>query len=219
MSWIDVWCERWLAWIFPERCVACERHAGSLCAGCRRTLEWYDEPPPMLLAAQQATHIAYVYNHTMRQIVHRLKYRRERRVARLAGTLIAQRVPECLTPGSAFVPVPLHATRLARRGFNQAALLAGALAGISRGRLLDQLVRQRDTPPQAHLDARERQANVADAFAWRGIPPPAHVILVDDVLTTGATMHACGEALRAAGARTITGLALARSRSPRQPSS
>jgi ComF family protein len=218
MSWIDAWCERWLAWIFPERCIACERRGGSLCAGCRQALEWYDEPPPMLLAAQRATHIAYVYNHAMRRIVHRLKYRRERRVARLAGTLIARRFPECLTPASVFVPVPLHPARLARRGFNQAALLAGALAGISRGRLLDQLVRQRDTPPQAHLGVRERQANVADAFVWHGAPPPAHVILVDDVLTTGATMHACGEALHAAGARTITGLALARSRAPRQSS-
>jgi ComF family protein len=217
MHWIDRWCEHWLAWIFPERCVACERYGGSLCKACQQTLEYYDEPPPTLLAVQQATHVAYVYNHTMRQIVHRLKYRRERRVARLAGHLIAQRVPTCLTSASVFVPVPLHATRLASRGFNQAALLANALARLSRGQLLDQLVRQRDTPPQARLGVRERQANVADAFVWQGDPPPAHVILVDDVLTTGATMRACSDALQAAGARTITGLALARSRAPRQP--
>jgi ComF family protein len=111
------------------------------------------------------------------------------------------------------VPVPLHPARLAERGFNQAELLAAACAPRWRLPVLGRaLVRVRPTRPQTDLDAEARRVNVRDAFR---APRPAGVrdrrlLLVDDVLTTGATAAAAARALRAAGARAVGVLTLAR---------
>lgn len=114
---------------------------------------------------------------------------------------------------AAVCAVPLHHVRQRERGFNQAALLAGGLARRlqlpvrSRG-----LVRARDTGTQTHLTARERLSNVKEAFkvlnpsAWKGL----HLLLVDDVMTTGATVSACAGALKEAGAASVFAVTLAR---------
>jgi ComF family protein len=109
--------------------------------------------------------------------------------------------------------VPLHADRLAERGFNQAEALARAVArGLRLPLISGPLVRVRATEQQAtQADSRARAENMRGAFAWQGAPPPARLVLVDDVYTTGATMGACAEALRHAGAASVCGLALARS--------
>lgn len=112
----------------------------------------------------------------------------------------------------AVAPVPLHPRRLRERGFNPAAILARRAArclGVAfEPRLLD---RVRDTPSQTGLDRRARRRNVAGAFAPRpGRAIPARVWLVDDVVTTGATLGAAAEALRRAGAREVVGVCVAR---------
>jgi len=104
-------------------------------------------------------------------------------------------------------------TGLAERGFNQAELLAREVARATGLPLIvGPLVRIRATRQQALLDITGRIENVTGAFVWRGPPPPARVALVDDVLTTGATVNACAQAVRAGGARDVYALALARSR-------
>jgi ComF family protein len=114
------------------------------------------------------------------------------------------------------VPVPLHAMRLADRGFNQSALLARRLARHVRAPLQALAVaRVRDTPRQVGLDRVERLANVAGAFV---VAKPAavkgrDVILVDDVCTTGATLRAVSRALRDAGAASVAGAVVARAAS------
>ena len=113
----------------------------------------------------------------------------------------------------AVLAIPLHSKRLAERGFNQAEALAREIATLLDLPLIDTgLARVRATEQQAHLDARARAENMRDAFAWRGTAPPRRLLLVDDVLTTGATMGACAIVLRDAGAEAVHGLALARSR-------
>jgi ComF family protein len=110
------------------------------------------------------------------------------------------------------VPVPLHERRLARRGFNQAALLAAPVARDLRARFAPlALVRSLDTPPQAVLARSSRLRNVEGAFRVRdsrGVAG-ACVLLVDDVRTTGATLDACARALFEAGAREVHTLVLA----------
>src|SRR5439155_16560359 len=108
--------------------------------------------------------------------------------------------------------VPLHRDRLRERGYNQSALLARELGRRWALPLAaDRHVRLRDTPPQVGLDRPSRRRNVAGAFAWNG-PPLAGgaVLLVDDVATTGSTLEACGQALRAAGAGLIEAVTVAR---------
>jgi ComF family protein len=140
--------------------------------------------------------------------IHELKFRGRLRVAeRLAEAIAAS--PGCgrvLTPAAVLVPVPLHPRRLRERGFNQSELLARALgrrAGLAVAP--EALVRRKETPPQTGLTAAARRSNVSGAFAVRrrGRVAGRVVVLVDDVVTTGATARACAAALRAAGSTDV----------------
>jgi len=157
-------------------------------------------------------------------IVHALKYGGWTALAEP----VAQRIAALSLPrdvrdeADLVVPVPLSATRLRERGYNQAALIAEALARRTGRRCLSEsLVRTRSTRTQTSLHPSERRANVAGAFAvaapHRAALQGAHVLLVDDVWTTGATAVACTEALIAAGARVVSALTFARTL-PHRPS-
>jgi ComF family protein len=154
------------------------------------------------------------YEGPLRVAVHELKYRGRRRVARRLGELLLEspRVRETLE-GAVVVEVPLHPSRLRSRGFNQAGLLADSLAdGAGLRRPGGVLVRRRETPPQTGLSAASRRRNVDGAFAVRRRASVVGraVVLVDDVMTTGATLRACARALRRAGAREVRAVTAAR---------
>lgn len=152
------------------------------------------------------------------RLVHQLKYGGWRDTAEEMGeAMAAERLPAAVSAEvAAVVPVPLSRTRLRERGFNQAELLAAAVAR-SRGWPLvtDLLVRRRHTARQASLAGGERAANVERAFAVedsaRAIHD-CHLLLVDDVLTTAATAQDCVRALCAGGARAVSVLTFARAR-------
>jgi ComF family protein len=136
--------------------------------------------------------------------IQRLKYQRRRSIADALGTLLAERYP--FADDALLIPVPLHARRLRTRGFNQALLLARAL-GRQRHLVVASaaLIRARPTRAQPGLGAAARRRNLEAAFR---VPRPAmvygrHIVLVDDVLTTGATADACARALAAAGAERV----------------
>jgi ComF family protein len=151
----------------------------------------------------------------LRTLIHELKFRGRRRVAnRLAAALLEQpRVAALLLPGAVLVPVPLHPRRARQRGFNQAELLALALARRRRVALAaDALVRRANTSPQTGLSAAQRRRNVRRAFfvARRARIDGRRVVLVDDVVTTGATALECARVLRQAGASEVRLLTAAR---------
>ena len=166
-------------------------------------------PPPWTL-----TLAPFIYSRPLTGVVEGLKSGNGLREARLLGTLLVpairaryghQALPEAL------VPMPLTRKRLRKRGFNQAELLAAEIGRVMNvPRLRRRLVRTRDAPPQRTLPRSARLGNVRGAFAVRrtfrervsfGLPRPlpVRVALVDDVCTTGATVRAASQALRAAG--------------------
>lgn len=153
------------------------------------------------------------YDGALKVLLHELKYRRRFRLARALGQLAFDRcLKEGALEGAAVVPVPLHWRRRRERGYNQAELLAKAIAaeaGLARCRALK---KTKHRPPQAELSASGRRRNARGAYCARlpaglvGEP----VILVDDVFTTGATAEACARALRRAGAAAVDVITVAR---------
>lgn len=209
-----------LGLLFPDRCVGCQQPGSLLCSACHARLQPYPESAPLLLRGiaghtrpLEEAAIVYLFTGVIRAAIHRLKYQRVRRMAQPLAALLADYLHTHPLPADVLVPVPLHPKRQAARGFNQSVVLAAHLANLSGLPLLtDALVRTRDTPQQIGLDVQARHENVHNAFAWQyPEPPPARVLLIDDVLTTGATLGACAQALRAAGACEVRALVLARS--------
>ncbi len=202
-----------LAFLFPDRCASCRRYGALLCDACRAQLTPYPGGLRKRPASLTDVSICYVYTGPLPAAIHQLKYHKIRRMAEPLGQLLAEYLSRQPYHIDAMIPIPLHPQRLAERGFNQAEVLAGEIVRRTGIPLISGLTRIRSTEKQARLNARQRAENVRDAFCWQAsVLPPRRVLLIDDVLTTGATMAACADTLLAAGAMEIYGLALARSK-------
>jgi ComF family protein len=227
---VDKWLRAAGLAVLVPRCLLCgERGANGrdLCANCRDGLPWntsachqcavplphpgfcgvcLQSPPPV-----SQTRAAFVYGFPLDRLVPRFKFHRDL----AAGKLMAELMAEALTAAErpdALVPVPLHAARLRRRGYDQAVELSKALARrLDIPLLTGALSRTRDTAPQSELDAPARRRNLRNAFAAaHATALPGHIVLVDDVMTTGATLHAAARILRKAGVARVDAWVCAR---------
>jgi ComF family protein len=227
--------DRWLAWlgraILVPRCLLCREPglrgrdlctscAGSLpsnrsaCLRCAQPLpepsvccgQCLQHPPPLT-----EVHAAFVYGFPLDRLLPRFKFHGDLPAGRLLSQLMAEALAPMPRP-EALVPVPLHRARLRTRGYDQALELARPLARSLRVPLLDEvLARVSNTRPQSELDAVARQRNLRHAFSVTpGLALPAHVALVDDVMTTGATLHAAARVLQRAGVARVDAWVCAR---------
>lgn len=163
--------------------------AAEACGTCLR------RPPP-----QDLTRSAFVYRAPLDRLLPRAKFHGDLASTRLLGRLMACELADAERP-QALVPVPLHRDRLRRRGYDQALELARPLARALALPLRDDLLRRtRATAPQSRLASPQRRRNLRGAFVVSTSGAlPMHVALVDDVMTTGATVEAAATALRRAG--------------------
>lgn len=223
--------EKVIAFLFPPRCVACRARGVWLCDECRPQLPLIQAPVcphcgapvvdgfcPTFCARLprelRALRTAGYFEGPLRQAIHRLKFSGERYLAEPLGELLATAWRQAPMPVDYILPVPMHPEDQARRGYNQSILLAreaGQLLGVE---VLDGVLRkERRTAPQVGLARAERLQNLSGAFVCRDATLAGKAVaLVDDVTTTGATLAACAQALRAAGVGHVYGLVLARVR-------
>lgn len=222
--------QRFLDTLFPPVCAGCGAANALLCEACRarirpvvrpacrHCLGQLDEWGVCHVCQAQPNHLTAlravgVFEEPLRGIIHRFKYEGQHALAAPLADLIVQALG---TPSRAVIvtPAPSHPRRLGERGYDHAGLLAEGVARRLRAAYQpDVLARVRPTEHQVRLkDPAARRANVAGAFHARPLPTDAIVVLVDDVYTTGATMTACAEALRAAGAAEVWGAVVARAR-------
>jgi len=176
----------------------------SLCAPC---LEY----PPVFDAARAPV----VYNDISRQMILSFKYGDRLHAVKTFAPWMRRAGAELIAAADILVPVPLSGRRLRERRFNQSALLAQEIArGTGKGYSPDLLLRTRHTPPQQGLNYKERSLNVRGAFALNEKRKAAlsgmHVLLVDDVYTSGATLNECARVLKKSGSASVSVLTIAR---------
>ena len=214
---------------FPPKCIVCDRRGLALCPRCRSRLPYL--PPGVcgrcasyrsartvcgacrrLSPALSWVRAPLSYSGPARRAVLTLKFRSGRYLAPTMGDLLREAIVMRPIAVDLVIPVPLSSKRLRMRGYNQAALLAEQIASLTGGVLAPEVLSRADRPPQQTLGARERLTNLTGVFTCspRATVDGKSVLLIDDVITTGATVSACADTLAAAGARRISALAFAR---------
>jgi ComF family protein len=229
--------------LLPQNCLACDTpvaEAGQFCLGCFRRANFISAPlcaccgVPLPYHAAGAgglcgpcatvtpaftqARAALRYDEIAQKLILPFKYADRTDLSAGLARLMQRPGAALLAAADMLIPVPLHKSRLRERRYNQAALLAQALARMAAKPCLpDALIRCKATAPLARMDVSQRQAELTDAITLRpGFSPAGRrVLLIDDVMTSGTTANACAAALRAAGAKRVDVLTAARVPDPR----
>jgi ComF family protein len=219
--------------VYPSACPVCKNssdilHCAPICAACWDTIKRYDGPSCRVCAAPLVSEYSRLcgeclhhpppfsfvlnyglYSDALSEAIHLLKFSGLKRIAKPLGRLLLE-LP--IPRADGIVPVPVSVRTLRERGFNQTMLLARVLSkqlGIPV--MMDLLFKKKETGPQIGLGAKARADNLKNAFAARGRADGMRLLLLDDVMTTGATVRECSKALLKSGAKEVIVVTLARS--------
>ena len=206
--------------LLPPACAGCGRVGELLCPRCRRAFRPpFDSAHRFVVAdagivlgdALSLAVAAFAYEGPLRRALAALKYTGASRLAGPLADASFERMDDllALTGPAALVPVPVHVERRRSRGYDQAELIAARIAARTRLPTQSVLERVRPTTKQHGLSRAARLANLRDAFAVR-TSAPSRVILVDDIITTTATLETCAAVLRRNGTETVYGFSVAR---------
>jgi len=219
--------------LFPSRCPVCDKPSDSylynpVCSDCWSQIQKYSGPAcnvcgipsvsqhiticeACFKTKQPFSKILYygLYEGTLRKSIHLLKFSGIKRLAKpLSRLLLSLPTPKA----DLIIPVPLHLKRLREREFNQTALIGYCLSKELKIPIkIDNLIKTKETPPQTSLGRKERLLNVKKAFTSFENVANTDILLIDDVITSGATVSECSASLTKAGAKSVTVLALAHS--------
>ena len=216
--------------LFPSRCIGCGKWGNLLCAHCINRLPRITVPVCTKCGRPESSgpfcpncwgwdsqidgiRSPFRFDGTIRQAIYELKYHNIRAISIQVASLLHQYLIQNPLPVDVLVPVPLHRQRFKYRGYNQSELIAKKLGDFSNIHVvIDCLRRCRNSLPQARTESvNERRANVQNAFmCCNRRLAGKHVLLIDDVCTSGVTLEACATALKLADASTVWGLTLAR---------
>lgn len=202
------WRERLWCLFLPARCLCCGRAVRPerlFCPGCVPALpkEPLSREFPLSGGGSLAVAACFPYEKGFRRTLHRLKFQEERALARPLGTLMAEAASSLGEDFDGVTWVPMSPQKLRRRGYNQSELLAKAVAkelGLPAWDLLEQV---RETDTQHSLTRAQRADNVRGAYRAKSAALGKRVLLVDDIVTTGATLRACAQGLYGAGAQKV----------------
>lgn len=202
------WRERLWCLFLPARCLCCGRAVRPkrlFCPGCVPALpkEPLSREFPLPGGGSLAVAACFPYEKGFRRTLHRLKFQEERALARPLGTLMAEAASSLGEDFDGVTWVPMSPQKLRRRGYNQSELLAKAVAkelGLPAWNLLEQV---RETDTQHNLTRAQRADNVRGAYRTKSAALGKRLLLVDDIVTTGATLRACAQGLYGAGAQKV----------------
>ncbi len=195
---------------FPPKCLKCGREGKYLC----QKHNFFFPVPKNLSPLKNIPHVfaAVAYDSTAEKMVDYFKFRGVAEIANILADEIVKKSSKDFFKNAVLIPIPLHWTRKFWRGFNQAEVLAKAIADrVPNVKICKKLKRIKRTSQQARLKKNEREKNVINAFSWNSEKsPPDKIIIVDDVAATGSTLDAAALVLKKAGAKEISAVVFAR---------
>ena len=203
--------------VMPLRCVFCgtrtEAPEVHFCAGCDEDLPRIDSPPPPLSSPLERDIAALAYEFPVDAAIKALKFRRKLFYGPALAELLCRECDPLQGDVDAILPVPLHWRRKWFRGFNQAIEISTPVAKHLGVPIIRNVKRVRATPFQSGLSARERATNLRGAFVVHGQMSWRHVLIVDDITTTGTTVRQLAKTVLKAGIKKTSALVVARARS------
>ena len=192
-------CRGKLTFVKEPYCLKCGKPLGTeteLCELCKTKRMYFDEGRAL-----------YIYNDVLRKSIYGFKYNNRREYSGFYGAQMAKGLKRKLTEwrADAIIPIPLHKSRMKKRGYNQAALLAHEISKYTKIPVYDEyLIRQKSTVPQKNLDVHARENNLKNAFKIKYNDVQLNsVILIDDIYTTGSTINEAAKCLKDAGVKNV----------------